>query len=87
MIELFLSRSFAAFKSELQGDYTQEIQPVRSPKNSPALQTWEVFSPVLALSLCHASLGERRSLDPSLTSETEMGRWGLGGLGEVELSP
>jgi len=67
-MELFFFQSSAAFKSELQGDYTQEIQRVRSPKNTPALQTWEVFSPVLALSLCHASLGERGSLDPSLTS-------------------
>lgn len=62
MIELFFSRSSAAFKRELQDDYTQEIQRIRSPK------TWEVFIPVLALSLCHVSLGERGSLDPSLTS-------------------
>lgn len=78
MIELSFSRSSAAFKSELQGAYTQEIQRVCSPKKTPALQTWEVCIPVVALSLCHASLGERGSLDLSLTSVFDKQKWAGG---------
>ena len=78
MIELSFSRSSAAFESELQGAYTQEIQRVCSPKKTPALQTWEVCIPVVALSLCHASLGERGSLDLSLTSVFDKQKWAGG---------
>ena len=57
-MELSFSRSSAAFKSELEGAYTQEIQRVCSPKKTPALQTWEVCIPVVVLSPRHASLEE-----------------------------